>query len=580
MSYIKKINKKLEKEFNGNVEASEDGGRLILSGELELWEDVVRAGQMAAGSPRKTWLVNDIRCTGQKTPPQRMPRVKDDTLAGETPDVLIVGGGIVGCAIARELTRYSIDVMLVEKEYDLALHASGRNDGMVHSGIDLKMGTLKYRYNKLGNRMYGEVCNELGVEFNRCGQYICFDRGFWKPILYLSLIYWKWVGLSGVKVVSRRKLRSIEHSIPRKVGSALFFPATGVVCPFDLTLAYAENASYNGARIRLQTAVLGIDEENGVINKVITNRGKIYPKVVVNAAGVFSEDIAAMAGDRFFSIHPRKGTNLIMDKKFSDAIVSTAISSFSTSSTRKTHSKGGGIIRTTGGNALVGPDAVETIEKEDFSTTRQSVARTLHRQGKTSTAIKEGQIINYFSGIRACTYEEDFVICKGRRVRNIVHAAGIQSPGLTAAPAIGVDVAAMVVEILKTGGEVEENAGFDPIRKAPPRLNKLDDAARAGLISANPDYGVIICRCEEISKGEVLDALRREIPCDTLDGVKRRARPGMGRCQGGFCTPLVLDIISKEKKLAPVEVRKSFDDSELLIGKTKHYLAEEVRPDA
>ena len=573
MSYIKKLNKKLEKAFNGNVAAREDSGRLILSGELQKWDDVVRAGQMAVKQNRYYGMVNDIECTGAKTPPMRIPKIKDDSLSGETPDVLIIGGGVVGCAIARELSRFTIDVMLVEKEHDLAMHASGRNNGMIHSGIDLKPGTLKFRYNRLGNRMFGDVCRELGVKFDRCGQYLCFDIGLWKPLLFLTLVYWKWVGLSGVKVVSRKKLRSKEPSITRRIGSALLFPGTGVVDPYDLTIAYAENAAGNGARICLDTAVTDIDEEGGVIRKVITNRGKIYPKVVVNAAGVFSEDIAGMAGDRFFSIHPRKGTNLIMDKKYSDAIVSTSVSSYSTVSTKKTRSKGGGINRTVDGNALVGPDAWEVIEKEDFSTERQSVAGTLSKQGKSSSALKEDHIITYFSGVRACTYEEDFVVCKGKNVKNIVHAAGIQSPGLTAAPAIGVEVARLVAEILRAEGEVEESSSFDPIRKAPLRPAEMEDSARAALISQNPDYGVIVCRCEEISKGEILDALRRDIPCDTIDGVKRRVRPGMGRCQGAFCGPLVLDIIAQEKGLALSAVAKSCEGSELLLGRTKQVRA-------
>ena len=274
-----------------------------------------------------------------------------------------------------------------------------------------------------------------------------------------------------------------------------------------------------------------------------------------------------MAGDQFYSIHPRKGTNAILDKKVKGQVVKTAVSSFSNASTRKAHTKGGGLMRTVDGNVLIGPDALETIEKEDFTTTRHSIELTLQRQGRTSPALAENQIITYFSGIRACTYEEDFVVSKGRFVKNIVHAAGIQSPGLTAAPAIGVDAARMAVDILSDEKTVEKNPDFDPIRKSAPRLASMEISEREKLIAANPDYGLIICRCEEISKGEILDALRRNVPCDTIDGVKRRVRPGSGRCQGGFCGPLVLDIIAKEKNLQPDKVRKNGASSELLFRK-------------
>ena len=555
--------------------AREDNGRLILSGELKRWVDVVRAGLMSVDTKRYIGLVNDIVCTGEKASPPRMPSIKDSALSGETPDVLIIGGGVTGCAIARELTRYSLDVLLVEKEHDLAMQTSGRNDGMVHSGIDLKTDSLKYKYNMQGNKMFGQVCAELGVDFDRCGQYLCFNNTFIPPLLYLSLIVWKFKGLDKTQVVGKKKLRELEPALSNKVSAALHFPMTGIVCPYELTIGYAENAVQNGARVFLDAAVQSMDVEDGHIKCVVTNRGKIFPKIVINAAGVFSEEIAGMANDRFYSIHPRRGTNAILDKKFSDALTFSTVSSLGTASTKTGHTKGGGVIHTVHGNTLVGPDAVETIEKEDYSTSRQSIAATFHKQGKTSPALSESQIITYFSGVRACTYEEDFVICKGKFTKNLIHAAGIQSPGLTAAPAIGQDVARMAVELLGGKNVVAPNESFDPVREVAPRAAKMDLAERAELIARNPDYGVIICRCEEVSKAEIVDALHRNIPCDTLDGVKRRVRPGMGRCQGGFCGPLVLEIIAKEKGLALSQVKKSGEGSELLMAVDSRQLRDE-----
>jgi glycerol-3-phosphate dehydrogenase len=295
----------------------------------------------------------------------------------------------------------------------------------------------------------------------------------------------------------------------------------------------------------------------------------VYPKVVVNAAGVFADEVAAMAKDQFYSIHPRRGTNSILDKKFSGALVRTIASRIGRVS-KNTHTKGGGIIHTIYGNILVGPDAVETFERENFSTSGESIAATFAKFKKTSPALDQSQIITYFTGVRAPTYEEDFVVCKGRRTENLVHTAGIQSPGLTAAPAIAVDAARFTLEILEAGGtKPERNQNFNPLRKPIPRAALLGDRERDALIKENPDYGIILCRCEEISRGEILESLRRPVPCDTPDGVKRRVHAGAGRCQGGFCGPLILKLIADEKGIAPQDVSKNGGGSRILCGPVK-----------
>jgi len=569
MGFLRQLNKKLNKRFEGKVEAHEEGNCLFLTGELEHWNDIVFAGRIAVEKNPYVGLVNDIVCTGEAAMPMRKPRFEDSAIEWEETDVLIIGGGVIGCAIARELSKYKLDVLLVEKEHDLAMQASGRNDGMIHTGIDLPKGTKKFLYNKQGNPMFDKLCAEMGVSFKRSGQYICFANRLWEPFMRLSLLYWKFQGLKGVKFLKRDELRSYEPGIDPNVRSALFFPDTGVLSPFELTIAYAENAVQNGVSISLDTMVTGMTTEDGVIKSVTTNRGTIHPKLVVNAAGVFADTVASLAGDRFFSIHPRKGTTAIIDKKYADSLVQTAISSIGTASPKKRHTKGGGVIRTIDGNVLVGPDAVETIHREDFSTASFNLNEILSAHSKTVPGLDEEQIITYFSGIRAATYEEDFIVCKGKYVTNMVHAAGIQSPGLTAAPAISLDIVDMVLDFL--GGEkaVGLNANYDPKRVPPPRPALMDEDTRNKLIEANPDYGIIICRCEEISKGEVLNALRRNVPCDSIDGVKRRVRPGMGRCQGGFCGPQVLDLIATETRVTPQAVKKCSLGSEVLYGNIK-----------
>ena len=566
MSLFSKLNKKLDNAFGGKIRAELRDGCLYLTGELHNWGDIVHAGLLSANKKKYT-VVNDITFKGGKVPPMKLPSVSSDALKGKRPDVLVIGGGVVGCAIARELTRYKLDVMLVEKEHDVALHASGRNDGMVHPGLDLHRGQLKKKYNDAGNRMYPQVCGELEVPFRYTGQYLCFTDGWIKPAAIASLLYWKLTGIPAA-YISRKKLAEKEPNLSGEIKFALFFPTAGVVCPYGLTIAYAENAADNGAKICLDTAVTGIDVWNGKIVSVMTNHGRVYPKLTINAAGVFAEEVARLAQDRFFSIHPRRGTNMILDKKAA-FLVKTIASPFKISeaktSSKEAHSKGGGIVHTVDNNLLAGPNAIETYEKENFSTDRESIKTVLEKQRKTAPALSERDIITYFTGIRAATYEEDFIVSFGRFTGNIIHAAGIQSPGLTAAPAIAVDVSRMAAEYL----DAKTNENFNPVRKAIIRASDLPDEKRDELIKKEPDYGVIVCRCEEISRGEVLAALRRSVPCDTVDGIKRRVRPGMGRCQGSFCGPNVAQIIAAEKKIPVTEVKKMSDNSRILLGDNK-----------
>jgi glycerol-3-phosphate dehydrogenase len=550
----------LAKHFKQDVAVLEENGCLVLKGKLDNWQDIVKAGKIAVATPgfkgRYHGLVNKIAFSGGAVPPMKLPTLTDSTLDGLSPDVLVVGAGVTGSAIARELTRYQLKVLFVEKEHDVGTQASGRNDGMVHPGIDLKRGTLKHHYNKLGNQMYDEFARCLGVPLVRSGQYLCFTNPLIIPFLYLSLFYWKCLEVSGARVLLKKELRALEPGLNEDIVAALYFPSAASVCPFSITIAAAENAVNNGAKLSLNTAVLGMRTENGRVVSVKTNRGTVYPRVVVNAAGVFSDDVASMAGDQFFSIHPRRGTNSIIDKKFSRSLLRTIASKMGDFS-KSVNSKGGGLVTTAHGNLLVGPDAAETYERENYATAKESLHATFEKFKHTTPALNLGQLITFFTGVRAPTYEEDFVVCKGHNTANIIHAAGIQSPGLTAAPAIAVDVARFAVELLGVDAPPVLNKAFNPMRQAIPHVAVMTESARHELIRRNPDYGVILCRCEEVSKGEIIDALRRPVPCDTVDGVKRRVRPGMGRCQGGFCGPLVLNLIAAEKNIPLEEVTKN-----------------------
>ena len=558
---IKKVQRRLDARFDGKVCIEDAGCGYRLTGVTDTWQQAVEAGLMCAKSGGRKHIINDITAFGLKKQAPIPPEIYDNALEGRHPDVLIIGGGIVGCAIARELAKEKLDILLIEKEYDVALHASSRNDGMVHPGIDIRPGLLKKKMNNRGNALYDKVCRELEVPFERSGQFLCFKKKSYLPLLLLTIPYWNLTLAGKAHVITGKKLRHLEPDISSEAKCALYFDGAGMVCPYGLTIAYAENAIENGAEISLNTIASDMNVKNGLIESVSTNRGTIYPQVVVNAAGVFAEDIAEMAGDRFFSIHPRKGTNAILDKKTRRHI--RTIYTLMGTQSKSSHTKGGGIVGTVDGNVLVGPDAVETIEKEDFSTHSESIRNTFDKHGHAGKWLKTGDIITYFAGIRAATYEEDFIIEKGRATQNIVHAAGIQSPGLTAAPAIGLEVEAIVTRLL---GNVEKNPQFNPHRKAIVKPKELTEEARAALIRQNADYGQIVCRCEEVSKGEIVDAMRRSLPCDTVDGIKRRVRPGMGRCQGGFCGQQVIRLIATEKQVPLDQVRKGYPGSEILFG--------------
>lgn len=566
---IDRLNRKLREKYQNQVSARVEDNSIIVSGKLSDWKDIVEACSMCVNRRnRRMHVVNDIILEGVIMPQMRIPASRDSSLEGAKPDIMIIGGGISGASIARELTKWKLDILLVEKESDLAVQASGRNDGEVHPGVDLNKGSLKQHYVLAGNRMYDQVCKELDVPFRRVGQYV----GFTDRVAYLPVLLYAWhrrhiCGVRDTKVIGRRAFREAEPELNPDFKFAMYNSSAGCVCPYGLTIAYGENAVNNGADIRLDTAVLDMEVKDGRIKSVLTNRGRVYPAIVINAAGTFAEDVAKMAGDRFYSIHPRRGTNSILDKKAGHIIRS--ISSVKTIRNTSGHTKGGGILHTVHDNVLVGPDAVETWEKENFATNQDSINRVFQKQRGTAVQLREREIITYFTGVRAATFEEDFIIEKGRKTKNLIHCAGIQSPGLTTAPAVAQDVAKMAVRMIAEKRNVELNTDFNPVRKGIPRLRELPERERERLIHQRPDYGVIICRCEEISKGEILDALNSPLPVPTVDGIKKRLRPGMGRCQGGFCMPLVTKIISEHEGIPISQVRKAGGGSVISYGRTK-----------
>ena len=586
-----KINKLKKKLLNidSNIEATEKDGCILLTGSVDDYQKVVKAGQLAVDKKRYLGVLNDIKVKGY-TQKIILPNINDSKYDKKECDVLIVGGGITGCAIARELTKYNLKIMLVEKGPDVASGQSSRNGGVVHVGINFSKHSQKLKYCVAGNNMYDQLAKDLHVPFEHKGQ-VTFAHNSWeKFILRFVKLKGESVGIGKTKIMSREELLKIEPSIPSWSKGGLYMGTGGITCPHKMTVAMAENAIENGAEVCLNTAVLNMDVRNNEIISVKTNRGTIYPKVVVNAAGVYSDKIAEMANDRTFTIHPRTGTDMITDKKVGWMVNTSMGKTPFTLSPKQletipnnvvarikaiiknlhSHSKGVGLIHSVDGNMLVGPNADEIIDREDFSTKREVVEKIIKVQQEVAPEFKASDVIAYFSGVRGPTYEEDFVVRKGIKTKNVFEAAGIQSPGVTAAPAIAVDIASWVRDyLININVHVNENKNYNPVRKYKPVLSELSLQERDALIKKNPDYGKIICRCEEISKGEIIDALRSPLPVYTVDAIKRRVRPGMGRCQGGFCMPLVMKIIAEEANITLEEVKKSTIDSNIVFVDTK-----------
>ncbi|MFA5449204.1 MAG: NAD(P)/FAD-dependent oxidoreductase [Clostridia bacterium] len=564
---INRIKKALKKAGYTNISVREKLGGVLLEGELEKYADVLACGRLAVEKKHSRGVINKISVAGYQEKPMRSPLINDKAHEGKTPDALIIGGGIVGAAIARELSKYNISVMLVEKEYDLAIAQSSRNDGMIHAGIDLNPNSKKVKYNMRGNALYDTLSKELGVPISKNGQYVLFTSPVQRAVYpfvkkragknHIPCEY-----LSKKEVSERIKNPGFNHG-------GMFFAGAGVVSPYLMTVALAENAVVNGAEICFDTAVLGIENDGEKAGKVITNRGAIYPKVVINAAGVYSDKIAEMAGDGHFTIHPRRGVEAILDKK-AGHLTHSVIGRFAMkTSTGAKHTKGGGIVYTIDGNILIGPSADETQERENNATTREELDAVINKQRELTPDMKSADIITYFAGTRAATYEEEFIVEKSPIIKNLIQAAGIQSPGITAAPAIAEDVAKFTKEILANEKTVQQKKDFIKTRKPIPSLKELSLQERDALIKERPDYGIIICRCEEISRGEIMDAIKSPVPALTLDGIKRRVRAGMGRCQGGFCAPLITQIIAEETGIDITQIGKKGGAGKTLCGYTK-----------
>ena len=474
-------------------------------------------------------------------------------------DVIIIGGGVIGCGIARELARYQADVAVLEKGNDVSVGTSKANSGIVHGGFDAKPNTLKAKYNVSGNAMFDELSRELDFPFRRNGSMVlCFDEA---QIDGLQELYDRGIA-NGVRdmyiIRGNAELKKLEPYVSDKAVAALVVPNGGIVSPYEMTVAYAENAAVNGVEFRFLSEVSAISKDNGVFTVTCSDGYSEQARVVINAAGVYADIINNMVCEDKLHITARKGDYVLMDKTCGYLADHTLFQLPSKMG------KGVLVTPTTHGNILVGPTATDVDDKSDVNTTAEELNEAFTKASITVPSLARRNIITQFSGLRAHLDTDDFVIGEST-VEGFYNVAGIESPGLSCAPAIACDIAARVSSKL----QLKEKLHLQAKRKGIPQFSKLSNTEREKLIDQNPLYGKIVCRCEVVTEGEIVDSIRRPVGAKDLDGVKRRTRAGMGRCQAGFCTPRIMEIIARELGCDMQDVTKLGGKSNVVIGRTK-----------
>jgi len=474
-------------------------------------------------------------------------------------DVIIIGAGVIGCAAARELSRLEARILVIERDSDVCEGTSKANSAIVHSGYDAKNGTLKARFNVRGNAMMDELCRELDVPFKRIGSLTVCTSEDDIPKLRELKERGERNGVDGLRIVYRDELLAMEPNIADGVVAALYAPSAGIICPFKLTAALAENACHNGAEFRFDTRVTDIRRTSEGYWCVTASDGEYISRALVNAAGVYADELNNMVSSRKLRIIPRRGDYMLLDRSVEGYVRHTVFQ------LPTDMGKGVLVTPTVHGNTIIGPTAFDTEDKENTATTAEALSEIADKSAISIKALPLRQVITSFSGLRAREQGRDFVIGEAEGADGFYNCAGIQSPGLSAAPAI----AEYIADLIKTKLSFSKKADFDPVRKDIVRPFELSADEYNELIRREPAYGTVVCRCESVTEGEIIDAIRRTPGARTLDGVKRRTRAGMGRCQSGFCCPKVMDILVRELGIATEDVTKRGGDSHIVVGRTK-----------
>lgn len=476
-------------------------------------------------------------------------------------DVIIIGAGVSGAATARELSRYKVNACVIEKEEDVCCGTSKANSAIVHAGYDAATGSLMAKLNVRGNQMMEQLAKDLDFPFKKNGSLVvCLHE---EDMPNLQALYDRGVanGVKDLRILNREELRAMEPNISDEAYAALYAPTAGIVCPFNLNIAMAENACVNGVEFKFDTEVTGLHpiEDGWAIE---TNRGTFETKYVVNAAGVYADKLHNMVSAKKIHITPRRGDYCLLDKTAGNLVSKTIFA------LPGKFGKGILVAPTVHGNLILGPTAIDIEDKEGTNTTREGLDQVIAKCGMNVKNIPMRSVITSFAGLRAHEDGHEFLIGELEDAPGFIDCAGIESPGLTSSPAIG----EMVAEILREKLNLEKNENFVATRKGVLDPDALSKEERIELIRKNPAYGNIICRCEMITEGEILDAIHRPLGAKSLDGVKRRTRAGMGRCQAGFCSPRTMEILARERHVSMFDITKSGGDSKIVVGTNKDSL--------
>ncbi len=473
-------------------------------------------------------------------------------------DVIIIGAGVSGSASAREISRYKVNACVLEKAEDVCCGTSKANSAIVHAGFDAAEGSLMAKLNVEGNLMMEQLSKDLDFDFEMNGSLVVCRAEEDMPNLQKLLDRGIKNGVKDLRIIGREELVAMEPNIADDAVAALYAPTGGIVCPFGLNIAMAENASDNGVEFKFNTEVTGFKKiDGGWI--VQTNQGEFETKCVVNAAGVYADAIHNMVSDKKINIVPRRGDYCLLDKSAGKHVSQTIFP------LPGKFGKGILVSPTIHGNLILGPTAIDIENKEGTNTTRDGLDQVIEKAGEYVKDLPLRSVITSFAGLRAHEGNHEFIIGEVEGAKGFVDCAGIESPGLTSSPAIGKMVAGIVKDILN----LEEKEDFIATRKGILKPDTLSKEDRDKLIKENPAYGKIICRCEMITEGEIIDAIKRPLGAKSLDGVKRRTRAGMGRCQAGFCSPRVMEILARECDMDMLEITKSGGKSVIAVGTNK-----------
>lgn len=478
-------------------------------------------------------------------------------------DVVIIGAGVSGCAIARELSRVEASVCVVEQDEDVCCGTSKANSAIVHAGFDAKTGSLMARLNVEGARLMPGLCEELGVDFQQVGSLVVCTSEETRPGLEELLARGVANGVSDLRIVGREELLELEPNVSDDAVAALWAPTAGIVNPFQLTIALAENAATNGVEFRFNEKVSSTERQAGGTWLITTNKGQLSARVVVNAAGVFADELhnAVAAPENQLQIMPRRGQYHVLDTAAAGYVRHTVFA------LPTALGKGVLVTPTTAGNILVGPTAEDIADKRGTDTTATGLSEVREKSALTMKGVPFQHSIRTFSGLRAHQAGHDFVIGEVAGAPGFVDCAAIESPGLSSAPAIGRMVAQIVCSILV---HPAEKPYWNGRRDRIPDVEHLDMDAWAELARRRPDYGRVICRCRRVTEGQIVDAIHSPLHPRSLDAIKRRVEAGMGRCQGGFCSPKIMEILAREVDgLAIEDVTKMGPGSELVFGHTR-----------